>query len=364
MTHRLRLRLALLILATVTLGLTACNTGAGDNTAPGYSADEAAAAITGAQGDTAAIVSGTFDGNAGLAVRALPAWMPTPVAPGTLPTGVYQWSATSHAWAPVSASVDLVLQWSFQDAGGGSHDAVLTIDWAVGASTVTVDDGGSNREVPQDALATLEVDGTEVGRLAAQVGWQDVPGCGPILEPATLDMSGHLGTAAHQLSIDRLSLSIPVTNGTLASSGEVSGVHGSHTLSVDWDVSLIGSLTRAAGTCAVTDGSVTSGHFGLGWTSTSHDVHLAFDFDTIVRDGAGALQSVDLANGMLRIDGVVAATFQGTLDDANANHVPGDDLILTFKDGQTMTLEAFLQTHLGTLAAFASFGRVGIPSLP
>ncbi len=288
---------------TVTLGLTACNSGSGGTTAPGYSADEAAAAITGAQGDTEAIVSGTFDSNAGLAVRALPAWIPTPVVPGTLPTGVYQWSAISHAWAPVSASADLVLQWSFQDAGGGSHDAVLTIDWAVGASTVTVDDGGSSREVPQDALATLEVDGTEVGRLAAQVGWQDVPGCGPILEPATLDMSGYLGTAAHQLSIDRLTLSIPVTSGTLASSGEVSGVHGSHTLSVDWDVSLVGSLTRAAGTCAVTDTSVTSGHFGLGWTSASHDVHLAFDFDTIVRDGSGVLQSVDLATARCDIDG-------------------------------------------------------------
>lgn len=365
------LRIALPILIALSLGLTACNssTPAGPPKAT-YSPDDAAAAITGIQTDTNGVASGSMNSDAGLAVQALPSSLPAPAAAGQLPTGIYQWNASTEAWDPVGASGNLVLQWTFPDDTSAlhdaavSHDAVLTLDWSVNSSTVVVNVDGSTQEVPQDALATLTVDGTEVGRLAAQIGWQDTPACGLILEPATLSLSGYLGTTDHKVSIDKLTLSIPLANGTLATTGKVSGVNGSDTVSFDWDLSFVGSVTRDALTCGLTDASVTSGHIALGITSNDHDMHVAFDVGNLTFDSSGELQSVDISNGSFTIDGAVAVTFEGTISNATIDTIPGDDLILTFAGGQTMSLKDFLQGHLGATSALMALGRLHQLHLP
>lgn len=47
----------------------------------------------------------------------------------------------------------------------------------------------------------------------------------------------------------------------------------------------------------------------------------------------------------------ILVTFAGPLDDANDDGVPGDALNLTFADGTTMTLEAYLETYVVETAA-------------
>ncbi|HEX7022189.1 MAG TPA: hypothetical protein VF171_04980, partial [Trueperaceae bacterium] len=51
------------------------------------------------------------------------------------------------------------------------------------------------------------------------------------------------------------------------------------------------------------------------------------------------------------INGQVAVTFAGTLDDANQNGVVGDNLIVTFQDGDTQSLESILENLSGILGS-------------
>lgn len=349
------------VLAALTLAVSACDSGpaAGPPEAT-YSPTQTAAALGDVQSDAGQVVTGSFDNLAGRAAQAIPAGPPAPNASGALPRGIYVWDATADAWDARGPSDDLVLHWSFEDGSAVSHDAELNLDWSVTDPTVMVRVGDATQgtqEVPQDALARLSVDGAEMGRLAAKVAWQDTPLCGAILEPATLTLDGYLGDDAHKVAVHDASLALPVASGVFSTAGTVSGVSGTNDVSFDWDLAFSGAVTRDPDTCRITDANVTSGHVGLGVASNSHELRIAFDADAPVIDDTGMLTSVDLHEGALTIDGDVAVTFEGTLGDANANGVPGDDLQLTFAGGDSMSLESFVQSHFALIASLAGLAR-------
>ncbi len=58
-----------------------------------------------------------------------------------------------------------------------------------------------------------------------------------------------------------------------------------------------------------------------------------------VPDGNAAAKSV--ADALCQGDGAAVLTFSGTLDDANNNCVPGENVALVFADG-SLTLEQYL----------------------
>ena len=75
---------------------------------------------------------------------------------------------------------------------------------------------------------------------------------------------------------------------------------------------------------------------------------LAFTFDDLVLDDpTGNSVAVD---GDLSVDGAAAVTFNGTLDDEDADGIPGDNLVLEFANGDTTTLEAFIESRLQATA--------------
>ena len=62
--------------------------------------------------------------------------------------------------------------------------------------------------------------------------------------------------------------------------------------------------------------------------------------DDIVTEPASAR----LSKGVVEVDSRAAVTFSGTLDDANGNEVPGENVTLNFADGETVSLETFLNS--------------------
>ena len=99
----------------------------------------------------------------------------------------------------------------------------------------------------------------------------------------------------------------------------------------NWDVSAVGTLVEideetVCGLRFDTDrGSVGFGSAVRVEGKTS-SFNLSFDFSAIGQN----MSAVTLQNGVVTLSGERALLFSGTLDDANENGVPGENLTLTF----------------------------------
>jgi hypothetical protein len=271
-----------------------------------------------------------------------------------LPRGIYQYE--DGRWSNPDPSQNLELKWSYLDAQNNAHNADLVINWAVSSPTETVSDRmGNSDEVPTSMNVTLTVDGTDkLADIDVNASWYDAQACGgPILEPSSLAINGYIGDKSGKLSTDA-SLSVTDHSGTddsIATKGTIAASAGLNSADLNWDVTANGTIYRDSN-CFISGFKTTDGQVNVGLGSNvsgeKHGLALAFDFSNIVMSG-GNLQSVDLTNGSLMVDNQVAVTFKGTLDDANGNGIPGDHVILTFKGGQTESLEYFLQ-NLGFMS--------------
>ncbi len=273
----------------------------------------------------------------------------TDVGSATLPRGDYVWTEGASDWTWLGASDDLGLDWDF--GSPNRHTASLDVNWDASAPTTTVLVAGRpDQEVPQGALATLSVDAVEVGRLEAQVAWQDTT-CGTILEPANAVFRGYLGQGKDRVAWDPIELRIFEGDGatTIATRGAVTATSGAHGdtsatgLRVDWDVAVRGPSERDASDCTLSDFTPQDGHVGFGVAGSQRSLGFYTRFSDV--NLASFAPSVGLSGGRLSIDGVVAVTFEGTLDNPDGDDFPGENLILTFKGGVQMSLEAFLRKH-------------------
>lgn len=351
------------LVAALALVLAACG---GPQVGGSYTASQTTNAINETSSSTSAVVGASLQSDAGLAVQA-PGVMSAPgiSSGGNLPTGTWTWSQSSSSWGQDSTSpaTGLILNWTFTGQGGTTKNATLTIDWQVGGTaTINVDNSGTTQEVPRHASATLDVGGTEVGSLDVQVGWQNTT-CGKILEPATASASGYLGDASNKITLESFDLGIPQASGTLSSSGKITATSASSgDGGLQWNVNLDGTAKRSSTDCTLTEFDTTSGHISFGLNSPSHSMSFAVDFSNMHYDSTGALTSVDLTGGNLKVDGATAVTFTGRLDDANGNGVWGDNVTLHFS-GKTMSLEAYLQNGGVTTVAISSFTRMALGAL-
>ncbi|MDZ7703541.1 MAG: hypothetical protein U5L04_03540 [Trueperaceae bacterium] len=275
-----------------------------------------------------------------------------------LPRGSYTYDAGTGTWNEAS-SANLVLSWPFQNPDGSSSTAELTIDWDDGSSTVVVDDGFETVEVPTSASITHRVDGSQVLDFDLDAAWYNASGCGTsdgIAEPTSLDLNGSVNDAGSSLSLD---IGVVNSGSDIATDGDITTTVGSDSASITWDVSVSGQRQRDSD-CFTSDFSVDSGRIEFGASSTvggqSSSLGFEVDFDNIVLTN-GVLESVDLSNGQISVDGQTAASFSGTLDDSNDNGVPGENVTVTV-GSNTTDLEAILMgvemasTALRALSAF------------
>ena len=273
-----------------------------------------------------------------------------------LPRGTYEYDAATGDWVPVASGDTLVLRWSYEDFGGSTHEAELVVDWDVASDTLVVSDGfGGTAEVPTDMNASLTVDGNEVASLDLSADWYEDAACaGPILEPSSLSLSGYVGDDSARLELD---LGFSIGDDTISTQGQVTASAGADSATFDWDLSVNGAMTRDDN-CFLANFDLESGSVAFGISATvageTDSLEFAVDFSNIVMDEFGAVTSVELSNGVITLNGLAAVTFEGTLDDQNGNGVPGENVTLSFADGTTMTLEAFLLSSGGLPAPLVS----------
>ena len=275
---------------------------------------------------------------------------------GDLPRGAFVYNEENNLWESTSATDDLVLGWTYHD-DQGAHNAELTLDWDASGATEVIDNGeggGANGggsesfEVPTGMNVKLRADGTVLADVDAALSWFGNTYCdGTVIfyDPRNLSASGFIGDDAARLAFE-VSADAKDNDGegadTLSSEGAVTISAGADEASVKWDVSAVGTLVEiddetVCGLRFDTDrGSVGFGSAVRVEGKTS-SFNLSFDFSAIGQN----MSAVTLQNGVVTLSGERALLFSGTLDDANENGVPGENLALTF-DGQTTTLEALL----------------------
>lgn len=274
-------------------------------------------------------------------------------ADSDLPRGTFVYNDMTGGWDGVPAGTgNLVLRYSYVDYHTDTaHQGELVVDWDVATSTTVVSSGYGTVEVPTDMNLTLRVDGTTVADVDLAVAWYGAPACsGPIFEPSSLSVAGFIGDSTSRVAFD-MSLNLtdnPGAADTLTTRGEVTFTAGADTASIGWNVGMNGTVSRDD-TCFLDGLDIHSGNVGV-TTATrvegeNNAFQITFDFADIILTEYGEVQSVAISNGTVDVNETLAATFRGTLDDADHDGVPGENLTLTFAGGNTTTLEAFIMEH-------------------
>lgn len=280
----------------------------------------------------------------GLAAQAL---APLVDADTELPRGIYEWNDEFYEWVFVGPSDDLVLRWTgfiydWETETATPYSAEVVIDWI---SITTVKNAeGMVVEVPEEMALTLTVDDVEAAALTMNFSWYDAPACdSPIAELSRFSFSGTIGVEA---TVTLNDVGFSLTGDTIATSGSVTLAHAGDSVTLEWDVNVTGQVQRDDA-CYLEDMQVTSGSIFVGTSATVEGETGRFgfsvDFSNVVVDEWGDLMSVDLANGVVTVDGQVAVTFSGTLDGLDSD-CPGQNATLVFADGTTMTLCEFFST--------------------
>ncbi|MEJ2666989.1 MAG: hypothetical protein P8Z81_07820, partial [Deinococcales bacterium] len=353
MSRSKRVLIPSLLIAAGMVLLASCS-GPASNTSPTSTPQDVATSLNAAGNDAQTVATG-LSGSPGLgAIGGLPT-MASLLSGGALPTGTYVWDPTSYTWldGTIAPTYDLRLQWAFTtyDSTGtptGTHTAVAQIHW------ISSINAGS-QELPTDATVALTVDGNPMGQISAKATWQNTS-CGTIAEPATVSVTGTLGTSGKELKVNALTLSIPAGSGTLSTTGDVTATAASKTMTLKWNASVDGATVRDPTTCMLSNFVPTKGSLSFGLTGPSNAISLAFDFSNVQLTNYG-LTSAAVSNGSLTINNALAASFQGTLDDSNHDGSLGNNVIITFKGGTQESLEQFIQSPAFTTFDLKPFGQ-------
>lgn len=266
-----------------------------------------------------------------------------------LPRGVFEHDPVTDSWNPAGASDDLVLRWTASD-GTTTLPAELILDWNAISPTETVLDPNSGLPLElftgmtARLLVTAGGAALTVADLDVTAAWLDcAPLNGKVLEPTALGVDGFIGGAA-RLEINDVQLAL--TGGTLTTSGELKVRDDPDFAALAWDVTLQGTVQRDAETCVFQDFALQSGQLSADLSASAegeqHALGLTLNFDGLVFDESNIPLSADI-DGSVRLDGATAFTFAGTLDDADADGIPGENVTVTYNDGTTSTLEEFLE---------------------
>jgi len=256
-----------------------------------------------------------------------------------LPREKWVWDSVNSGWQKASSysGNHLIFEWTFEN--NGSHTAVLDIDWAHGQPTKkATTQNGTEVEVPQDVYITLKIDGRGNDYFEGRFKWYSGE-CGTIMEPTSVVLKSHIGSS---VSLD-LYFDYQVASNSITSKGSVTLKSDNDSAGIKWDVAANGKITRGED-CFMKEFEVADGHVKVEAFSTTSDGRQSVEFYTnfaINYSDDGQLDSVNLSNGYLTLNGEVAFTFDGVLDDENGNGIPGENVTVRFADG-SKTLEQVL----------------------
>jgi hypothetical protein len=241
---------------------------------------------------------------------------------GSLPRGVYVWNELTLAFDEVAADDDLVFHWTTEDA----EAAELRFDWSANGP-ITVVDGS---EVPTGMNVTLSLDGAIVGDVDVSAAFSET--CDD-LRRVTVD-----GFAGADTRLTAEAVTVGLDDTSFDTSGRITVSSGGDHASVHWDVDVKGTFYEACDYAmepTVDEGTVAFGTTtSFGGSETSFDFGLAFGNVVMTPEGSATFD----VDGSVKVNGASAVTFTGTVDDAFV----GDGVVLTFADGEIMTLEAFI----------------------
>lgn len=351
------------------LSLAACSDAPPPET-PSYSPSETSQALQDGQTDAKAAITAFSESEAVNALSSIPG-SPSPLLSESTATGgagtlnhessselprhvySYTYDASSETWGWIDAGSttgNLELHWPYDEP---AKEADLVVDWDHEAETVTTATG---TELPRSARATLTADEELLGQVDVDSTFFSNNECGITGEPTSLDVEGFLGTPGEQLTF---MAGFSVTEGaeaTIATTGDIDLVTGEGSTGVDWQLNAQGSLTRGGESenCSIVDAVVNSGSLSLGAYAGEHSARLNLSADdiqtSIDEPDPTASPAVDV-DGSFAINGVTAFSFTGTLDDEDGDGIPGENIVLTFAEEESMTLEAFIEQEFVTAAA-------------
>ena len=255
-----------------------------------------------------------------------------------LPRGIYTF--IDDTWQYTGASQNLELRWTYE-----AQDVTLVLNWNNSSATqMVLDDAGNSVEVPTSASLQLTLDGSTVALLNATLDWYDAT-CGAILELSSIVLNGYIGNSVTLTNVSAALIDNTDDNDSVTTSGSITLADAGDSATFNWDISVNGTINRNV-TCFIESiTNTTSGSFMLELellvAGNSSGLGISFDVTDIASDENG-LTSISLANGVITIDSVPAVMFAGVLDDSDGDGIPGENVIVTFSDNKTTTLEAVL----------------------
>ena len=250
---------------------------------------------------------------------------------GRLPRGLYRYSPGTGEYVFVDSSDDLIVAWLYTDPDGREATAGLGFDWNADGETIqaAVPGTGERQEMPTGLNFKMSAADEIVADLNAKLTYDPIPGCGVTVEPSSLEVDG--GGSLATLS----NVGYRVTDSGVTAQGALTVADGA--LGFAWQVRAEGRVARD--TCAPVGFTAQSGEASFTLSVQNERYTLSFGVGNV----DAATGSATLTNGAFISKGRTAVTFAGTLDDRNDDGIPGDSLTVTFKGGQTATLEQLLR---------------------
>lgn len=257
---------------------------------------------------------------------------------GTLPRGIYDCTSGTCPKVPTS-SPNLVVKWIPNSA----TPATLTLVWGSTVQAHDPDDITHVQELPSVAEATLVHGSATVMDLKLSATWHAstcVNGQYLIDVPDSLKLSGFIKDSGGVPLLDLRDLELNVGDTAITTQGDLTVTGDSGSVSNSWTIRINGTLVRNPKRCgAVDDFKGSSVDFDFKTSTNSGTTSAELKFSASNFDAKPPV--INISGGYLNLGGKVV-TFQGILDDANGNCVPGENVTLTFSGGQTQSLEAFL----------------------
>lgn len=273
-----------------------------------------------------------------------------------LPRGVWNYSEAENNWVKVKDSHDITLNFSVTNEDGSSSAVALVVDWTAKQDTIFVAAPEGLKEVPVKPALRWSYDGVWSGRLDANVTWLH-SACGLIDEVQSIDLTGETFstdiagriTLNAQYHASDIAARADGSNFKADLSAALNARQGDDHGELEFHATGYAHVLRGA-QCYRSDLEDISGEAGLKLSThldgISDTLKTKLMFDNVV---GGDHPSIDL-DGTVTINDDYVASYTGSLNDADGDLIIGEDLIVTFDDGESYTLPELVDEYLSDIS--------------